>query len=42
MFQKKQTLKILWDTSKLLENITKKRWVLSISNEAGMKSISSS
>ena len=32
--------KILWDTSKLLENITKKRWVLSISNEAGMKSIS--
>ena len=32
--------KILWDTSKLLENITKKRWVLSISNETGMKSIS--
>ena len=34
-----ETKKILWSASKILELITKKRWILSISNKIGFKSL---
>ena len=34
-----ESKKILWRASKTLELITKKRWILSISNKAGLKSL---
>ena len=34
-----ESKKILWSASKILELITKKRWILSISNKIGLKSL---
>ena len=34
-----ESKKILWSASKILESITKKRWILSISNKIGLKSL---
>ena len=34
-----ESKKILWSASKTLESITKKRWILSISNKIGLKSL---
>ena len=34
-----ESKKILWSASKTLELITKKRWILSISNKTGLKSL---
>jgi len=34
-----ESKKILWNASKTLESITKKRWILSISSEKGLKSL---
>ena len=34
-----ESKKILWSASKTLELITKKRWILSISNKIGLKSL---
>ena len=34
-----ESKKILWSASKTLEFITKKRWILTISNKTGLKSL---
>ena len=34
-----ESKKILWSASKTLELITKKRWILSVSNKTGLKSL---
>ena len=34
-----ESKKILWSASKTLEFITKKRWILTISNKIGLKSL---
>ncbi len=34
-----ESKRILWKATKIIEKITKKRWILSISNKKGMKSI---